>query len=409
MTKKCFVIMSFNDKYDRVYHQAIKPALERCGYCCVRADDDPGPANIPAEIVRGIISADIIIADISENSPNVFYELGISHCVGNKTITITSNIEKLPFDISVFRGIPYKIERNGLRLLSNDIEQAVRELESSKMKFPNNLVQESGRDFFDLRRKICEDLEAIAKERRRTEIYAEFIKRRGEHQDNTSVADKVVAQITHFMPGVSGSLLVSIAGSGAIGKSTFAQLIAERIRISYKNSFSVDILPTDSYQLARSERILKNLIGFHPKSHNLDQFAKDVETLVTGKKEVYVTPYDHQTGGHFPTKKVVPSDILVLEGVYSFHPLIAPLNRGLRYYIFADKHKAKELKFIADFTDRGYDTQTAFAHADAEYTTYETHILPYLKLADYVIVVDEYWKYDGPFPQEYPMQRAFIV
>lgn len=409
MTKKCFVIMSFNDKYDRVYHQAIKSALEKCGYRCVRADDDPGPANIPANIVREIISSDVVVADISEDSPNVFYELGISHCIGNKTITITSNIENLPFDISVFRVISYKIERDGLRLLSNDIEQAVRELEASKMEFPNNLVQEAGRDFFDLRKKICENLEEIAKERRRTEAYVEFSKRKGEHQDNTTIADKVVAQITHFMPGVSGCLLVSIAGSGAIGKSTFAQLIAERIRILHKDKFSVDILPTDSYQLARSERILKNLIGFDQKSHNLDRLTNDVETLVTKKKEVYVTPYDHHTGGHFPPRKVVPSDILILEGVYSFYPLLAPLNRGLRYYIFADKHKAKELKFIADFTERGYDVQTAFAHADAEYTAYETYILPYLKLADYVIVVDEYWKYTGPFPQEYPVQRPFIT
>lgn len=410
MQKKCFVIMSFGDEYDRVYHQGIKPALEEeCGYTCVRADDDPGPAHIPAEIIRHIISADVVVADISENSPNVFYELGVSHCVGNKTITITSKVEELPFDISVFRAISYSMERDALQLLSFRLVRAVRDLESGGMELPNNLAQEAGRDYFDLRKKICENLEAIAEERRRTKVFAQFIGRKGELQDNTPVADKVVEQVlARFRPGTAGCLLVSIAGSGAIGKSTFAELVAERIRTLHKNKYSVDILPTDSYMLARSERTLRNIIGNQPESYDLDQLAKDAEALVNGE-EVYVTPYDHGTGKHLPPKKVVPSDILILEGIYSFYPLIAPLNKGLRYYIFADKHQAKELKFIADFTERGYDVQTAFANADAEYNTYEAHILPFLKLADYVIKLDQYWKYDGPFPQKYPMQRPFIV
>jgi len=329
--------------------------------------------------------------------------------VGNKTIITTCNTENLPFDISVLRVISYGTDRNSLRLLESDIVRAVHALESNGMISPNNLVQEAGREFFDLRHKICENLEAIVRERRRTEAFVEFTERRGKLQDNTPVADRVIAQVMRFMPGVSGRLLVSITGSGAIGKSTFARLVAERIRMLYSGEFSVDILPTDSYMLERSERLLKNIIGFEPRSHDLAQLTKDVEALVTGKDGIYVRPYDHLTGEKSTARMVAPSDILILEGIYSFHPLLAPLNRGLRYYIFADKHKAKELKFIADFTERGYDVQTAFAHADAEYDAYETHILPFLKLADHVIVVDEYWKYDGPFPQEYPTHRVLVA
>ena len=406
--KKCFVIMSFNDKYDRVYHQAIKPAAEKCQYHCVRSDDEHGSANIPAEIVKGIIAADVVIADISENNPNVFFELGISQSVGNKTITIYSDLEKLPFDIKAFRAISYKIEHDGLRLLSKDIEQAIHEIELNREQNPNNLVQEAGRDYFDLRKKICEALEALDKERKRTEIYSEFIKRKGELQDNTKVADKIARQITSYSPNISGCRLVSIAGSGAIGKSTFAHLIAERIRKLYNNMYSVDILPTDSYQLARSERILRNLIGFHPDSHDLHQLTEDVETLVAGKKEVMVTPYNHTTGDHFPITKITPSDILILEGVYSFYPILCSLNKGLKYYIYAEKHKATEMIVIVDFTERGYDIQTALANADDEYKVYEDYILPYLRLADFTINVDEYWKYDGPFFQEYPWPQRFI-
>ena len=129
MEKRGFVIMSFAGKYDRVYHQAIKPAIENCGYECVRADSRPGPENIPRRIIEEIIASNIIVADISEPSPNVFYELGVSHSIGNKTITITSNVENLPFDISTFRVVRYKIGSEELRLLRNDIEENIRTIE----------------------------------------------------------------------------------------------------------------------------------------------------------------------------------------------------------------------------------------------------------------------------------------
>lgn len=78
--KNAFVIMSFKDEYERVYHQAIRPALAELDFACLRADENPLPANVPSEIIRALVSADLIIADISDPSPNVFYELGVSHC-----------------------------------------------------------------------------------------------------------------------------------------------------------------------------------------------------------------------------------------------------------------------------------------------------------------------------------------
>lgn len=138
MKKTCFVIMSFGEKYDRVYHQGIKPAVERLGYTCVRADADPGPANIPFEIIKCIINADFIITDVSEPSPNVFYELGVSHCVNNKTITITSKVDGLPFDIGSFRATIYRHDGDGLRLLSHTISETIRSMQSSGMTAPSN-------------------------------------------------------------------------------------------------------------------------------------------------------------------------------------------------------------------------------------------------------------------------------
>lgn len=405
MNKQCFVIMSFNEQYDRVYHQGIRPAVERLGYSCVRADADPGPANVPAEIIRAIIAADLVIADVSEPSPNVFYELGVSHCVGNKTITITSKADGLPFDIGTFRATLYRSHGDGLKLLAHTIGEIVRSMQSSGMTAPNNLAQEAGRHYFDLRSQLRHRMKEVEAERTRVHAFAQFADRQGTLQDNSIVARKVVGHIARFLPGGPGPLLVSIGGSGAVGKSTFAALVADEFRRLHGSRFSVEILPTDSYQMERADRILKNLIGFDARAHDLDQMANDVEALMTGT-EVEVTPYDHRTGRHLDARVVKPSDLIILEGVYSFYPLIAPFNSGLRYYIYTPAKQAKELKFIADFTNRGYDIQEAFAHADAEYQAYEAHILPFLRFADFVITVDDYWKYAGLSPQEFRPLRG---
>ena len=51
-SKKCFVIMSFDEELSDVYHQAIGPAAQNLGYDAFRIDRPTHPGNIPAEIIQ---------------------------------------------------------------------------------------------------------------------------------------------------------------------------------------------------------------------------------------------------------------------------------------------------------------------------------------------------------------------
>lgn len=408
MSKSCFVIMSFDPKYDPVYHQAILPSTRRHGYVCERADSDPGPANIPSRIVTAIIAADLIIADLSEPNPNVYYELALSHCVGNKTIVITSNLDSISFDIASFRATKYRIDHDGLDYLQLRLEHLIGDMESRGTQAgPNNLVQEAGRHYFDQRTKIGLALKELEDMRDRLDRLQEFLNLYPQLQDNSEVADKLVRHIQRFLAGAQRPLLVSIAGPGAIGKSTFANVVRELLVSTSSPRCTADILPTDSYQLERAERISRNLIGFDPNAHDLAQLAKDVEMLI-GRRPVTVRPYDHRTGRRGDERTVEPSDVLILEGVHAFCPLIAPL-RGLRIFIDASEQEAKQLKFVADIRDRNYDAFQAFSHSDAEYEAYDKYVRPMLRFADFVVRVRAYWKYDGPFPGEYHVPWGPIV
>src|SRR5207249_8140144 len=158
-TAGCFVIMSSDPRYDNVYAEAVKPALTGLGLACYRAGDD-NTRNIPNRIVREIIQADLVIADVSEPNPNVFYELGVSHALANKTIMISQEIRNLPFDIYSEFTIKYSDDKAGLRLLFFELRNAIERLMASR-DLPTNLVQIAGRDFFDLKTKIVSALKTI--------------------------------------------------------------------------------------------------------------------------------------------------------------------------------------------------------------------------------------------------------
>jgi hypothetical protein len=104
----CFVVMQFTDEYNSLYSEVIKPTCETYGYFVVRADDFYNSGLIIEDITRSIQESTIVIADVTPNNPNVFYEVGYAHGLGKPTILLSDRKrEKLPFDISGFRTLFY--------------------------------------------------------------------------------------------------------------------------------------------------------------------------------------------------------------------------------------------------------------------------------------------------------------
>jgi hypothetical protein len=72
-----------------------------------RADHLPfEPSQIYDKIIAGIGSADLIIADLSGDNANVFYELGYAHALGKVVLPISSTA--VPFDVRGFYTIAYR-------------------------------------------------------------------------------------------------------------------------------------------------------------------------------------------------------------------------------------------------------------------------------------------------------------
>lgn len=109
--KMCFVIMGFGEKpdfrtsrtlnLDKTYRGIIKPAVEKAGFKCIRADEITHSGVIDVPMYEHLINADVVIADISTYNPNAIYELGVRHALRpHSTIVISESQLAYPFDIN---------------------------------------------------------------------------------------------------------------------------------------------------------------------------------------------------------------------------------------------------------------------------------------------------------------------
>lgn len=107
MKHSVFVITPFGDDYIALFNELKEYFKEE--YDFINAGDMDNQQNILKDIVVGISSADIIVADLTGNNPNVFYELGLAHAMNKKVIIITQAIDELPFDIKSYRAFQYSM------------------------------------------------------------------------------------------------------------------------------------------------------------------------------------------------------------------------------------------------------------------------------------------------------------
>jgi len=108
----CFVMQPFDGgAYDKRYKDVYAPAITAAGYEPYRVDHDPAAAVPIDSIEAGIRNAVVCLADISEDNPNVWYELGFALAAGKQVVMVCKEgRSKFPFDIQHRMIITYKTD-----------------------------------------------------------------------------------------------------------------------------------------------------------------------------------------------------------------------------------------------------------------------------------------------------------
>jgi hypothetical protein len=141
--KNCFVIMPIGEessdtrrRSDQVLKHIIKPAAESCGYAAIRADEIDKPGLITSQVIQRVIDDPLVIADLSETNPNVFYELAIRHAIRKPLVQIIEKGQRIPFDVAGTRTV--HVDHRDLDSVSSAKEEIIRQIKQLEAD-PNDL------------------------------------------------------------------------------------------------------------------------------------------------------------------------------------------------------------------------------------------------------------------------------
>jgi hypothetical protein len=158
---KCFVAMPFRERedarskgfFEEVLRALIAPAGREAGFEVATANRQ-GSDVIQATIVNQLLDADLVIADLTENNPNVLFELGL-RIAEDKAVALIRAIGTPPiFDVD-----------NMLRVFEYDPNLWTSSVEHDRPKLTDHIKaawenRESGRTFM----KILRERKALAGE-----------------------------------------------------------------------------------------------------------------------------------------------------------------------------------------------------------------------------------------------------
>ncbi len=120
MTPHAFVAMPFGTKpgadgqpidFNRIYAELLQPALRDAGCEVFRADDEQRAGDIRTDMFQELLVADLVLADLTLDNPNVWYELGVRHALRARGVLLVQGPRATqPFDIYTDRKLRYRLK-----------------------------------------------------------------------------------------------------------------------------------------------------------------------------------------------------------------------------------------------------------------------------------------------------------
>ena len=173
--KICFVISPIGEddsdtrkRSDQVLKHIITGAVEQLGYEVIRADKISEPGIITHQILQHIVEAPLVIADLTERNPNVFYELALRHAIRKPLVQLIKKGELIPFDVAATRIIQFDLHNlDSVDAAKVEIIAQVNSLEAGKNDTDNpisvsldlKMLKESGNPE---ERSLADIVEAIS-------------------------------------------------------------------------------------------------------------------------------------------------------------------------------------------------------------------------------------------------------
>ena len=120
MTPHAFIAMPFGTKpgadglpidFNRIFGELLEPALREAGFDVFRADQEQRAGDIRFDMFQELLVADLVVADLTLDNPNVWYELGVRHALRARGVMLVQGPRPTqPFDLYTDRKLTYHLK-----------------------------------------------------------------------------------------------------------------------------------------------------------------------------------------------------------------------------------------------------------------------------------------------------------
>jgi hypothetical protein len=104
-----FVAMPFKEEMEDVFFHGIQRSVHAIDYVCERIDQESFTGDILERLKVRIEKSALVIADLTDDNPNVFLEVGYAWGKGRPTLFLAKGEAPLKFDVRNHRCIRYRV------------------------------------------------------------------------------------------------------------------------------------------------------------------------------------------------------------------------------------------------------------------------------------------------------------
>jgi len=140
---QAFVIMKFADaekdpELEAAYAKAIVPVIRKCGYDVVRVDkirDNKKP--ITDQILFNLERSAVVLADLTGERPNCYYEAGYAHALQKEMIFTIKKGQPVHFDVAGYHFIEWKDSNH----LARELRKYLKSIQEKKANMGQSSIQ----------------------------------------------------------------------------------------------------------------------------------------------------------------------------------------------------------------------------------------------------------------------------